>query len=174
VDNEEAWVEMNMGEEARKDWQAGEADGGGEGKASVTPEWLEALDHTADAGLVVTAPTVEEVFARAAWGMFSLITDPDRVRVGPPVRVEVQSTDRAALLVRWLSELNYRHLTRHELYAWFRIIELSEERVVAEVGGESIDPLRHVVYTEIKAVTFHGLEIGPVAGGWRAKVIFDL
>jgi len=37
-----------------------------------------------------------------------------------------------------------------------------------------VDLSRHLVYTEIKAVTFHGLQIEPTASGWKAQVIFDL
>ncbi len=151
-----------------------EAEGAVEGPEATPPDWLQALDHTADAGIVVTAPDLKELFARAAWGMFTVITDPGLVRAGAPVRVEVEAPDPAALMVRWLSELNYRHITRHEVYGRFNVLDWSETRLVAEVQGEPIDAARHVIYTEIKAVTFHGLKIEPESGGWRAQVIFDL
>ena len=53
------------------------------------PEWLDFVDHTADAGIVVQAADLKELFARAAWGMFSLITDMDAVRRAEMTRVSM-------------------------------------------------------------------------------------
>lgn len=141
---------------------------------SSMPPWLQLLDHTGDTGVIITAPDLRALFARAAWSMFAVITDPDHVRHREKVQVEVDASDRAALLVRWLSELNFRHITQHKLFSQFQLIELSDSRLTAEVYGEPIDPDRHTVYTEIKAVTFHQLEIEETATGWRTKIIFDL
>ena len=138
------------------------------------PDWLQPLDHTADAGIVVSADSLEELFARAAWGMFSIITDVPTVRNQSVERVSVTATDRDGLLLAWLSELNFRHATRHQVFGCFKIIELSEKKLIAEVSGEKIAPDRHTIYTEIKAVTFHGLQLEERDGGWRAQIIFDL
>ncbi len=150
--------------------------------AGEFPDWLTLLDHTADAGIRVTAPDLPTLFSRAAWGLFSVITDPATVQPAEAEPVEVTAEDLPALLVRWLSELNYRHLTRHRLYARFDVRELvlpkpaepGTCRLDAEVRGEAIVPGRHPVFTEIKAVTFHGLELTEIDGGWRAQIIFDL
>jgi len=37
----------------------------------------------------------------------------------------------AALLVRWLSELNYRHVTEHRIFAKFEVVTLSEQHLEA-------------------------------------------
>jgi len=140
----------------------------------AAPAWLQYLDHTADAGVIVQAATLEELFARAAWAMFSMLTDVAAIQPRLARRVSVAAADRQALLVRWLAELNFLHVTRHEVYCRFDIESLSDTELVAEVHGEKVDLSRHLVYTEIKAVTFHGLQIEPTAGGWEAQVIFDL
>jgi SHS2 domain-containing protein len=123
---------------------------------------------------VVRATTLPELFSRAAWALFAVITDVSRVQSGETHPVTVEAVDEPALLVRWLSELNYRHVTRHELYAEFEIQALSPNRLVALVRGEPIDLQRHTLHTEVKAVTFHGLQIDHDAAGWRAQVILDL
>jgi SHS2 domain-containing protein len=142
--------------------------------AETTPDWLEAIDHTADAGIAVTAPDLPTLFARAAWGMCNVLTDVSAVRPVETARVQVEATDTPALLVRWLSELNFQHITRHRLFRRFDVRELSGTRLVADVAGEAIDPARHTIYTEIKAITFHGLRIERAGAGWRAQIIFDL
>ncbi len=166
-------------------------------EAGEPPTWLELLDHTADTGILVTAPDLPTLFARAAWGMFSVITDPAAVQPAEVEEIELYAEDLPALLVRWLSELNFRHVTRHRLYARFTIRTLRAPSPVgppssqpgaappparsspagflqAEARGEPIVPGRHPIYTEIKAVTFHGLEVTEIDGGWRAQIIFDL
>jgi SHS2 domain-containing protein len=136
--------------------------------------WLKYLDHTADEALEVRAAELPLLFARCAWGMFSLLTDMDTVR---PVRAEdvvVEATDREALLVRWLSELNVRHQTRHVVFSRFEVAALTDERLTATVWGEPLDPRRHTIHAEIKAVTYHLLHIIRDEHGWTARVLFDV
>jgi SHS2 domain-containing protein len=141
---------------------------------TTIPVWLHAVDHTADKGIIVQAADLKELYARAAWGMFSIITDMKKVKPAHTERIVVTASDREALLVRWLSELNYQHVTRHLLFSRFHILELGDLQLVAEAGGEAIAPERHTIHTEIKAVTFHGLRLEPAETGWRAEIIFDL
>src|SRR5687768_7194642 len=86
---------------------------------SVLPEWLEELEHTADTGIVVTAASLKELFGRAAWGMFSAITDLSAVQPKERSRVSVEAADQKALMVKWLSELNVQHITKHWLFSRF-------------------------------------------------------
>ncbi len=145
-----------------------------EGPARASLDWLQLLDHTGDSRILVRAGDLEELFTRAAWGMFSIITDPNAVKPRQWESLVVTAPDREALLVRWLSELNLRHVTRHRLYSRFDIHELSDNQLVAEVGGEVIEPARHEVHTEIKAVTFHRLRLEQANEEWTAEIIFDL
>jgi len=138
------------------------------------PAWLDEIDHTGDVGIVVRAPQLTTLFERAAWGMFGIVTDLGAVRPVESRTIELEGSDRADLLVRWLSELNYLHLTERILFCRFEIQILRDEHLNATVLGERIDPERHTVYTEIKAVTYHGLEIRESDGEWRAQIIFDL
>lgn len=139
------------------------------------PSWLKNIDHTGDAGMIVTAASLEQLFARAAEGMFSLITDVRRVYPQKRRRVRVEAPDREALLVHWLSELNVRHIIAEELYCGFRVLSLADTALRAEIAGEPIDLTRHEIFTEIKAVTFHDLSISQTAPGrWEARIIFDL
>jgi len=146
--------------------------------AEDAPSWLREIDHTGDVGLRVRADTLSQLFERAAAGAFHVLTDLSDVAPAESTALTVRGRDRAALLLRWLSELNYRHTVDRRLYTDFAVSSVTEtgdEWVLeATVRGEPIDPDRHVVYTEIKAVTFHGLEIQETNDGWEAQVIFDM
>ena len=139
------------------------------------PDWLELLDHTADEGIAVRAGTREALFARLGWGMFFLITDMGRVEPRDKVLVSVEAPDVEALVVRWLSELNFLHTTRHWLFSRFDVRPMGDDRsMTAEAFGEPIDLRRHAVHTEIKAITFHGLQVRSDASGWHGRVLFDV
>jgi SHS2 domain-containing protein len=138
------------------------------------PEWLKFVDHTADAGITVEAPSLQRLFERAAWGMFFVMTDLTATRATESVRVSIDAPDRVALLVQWLSDLNYRHVTEHRVFSDFKVLTLTTQHLEANVSGEVIDPARHTIFTEIKAVTFHGLQLKRVERRWTAQIIFDL
>jgi SHS2 domain-containing protein len=146
--------------------------------AEDAPSWLREIDHTGDVGLRVRADTLPQLFERAAAGAFYVLSDPSDVAPAESTSLIVRGRDREALLLRWLSELNYRHTVDRRLYTDFAVSSVTEEGdewvLEATVRGEPIDPDRHVVYTEIKAVTFHGLAVQPTDDGWEAQVIFDM
>lgn len=134
---------------------------------------MSTFDHTADEGVEIHASNLQELFERAGWAMFALLADMALVNARQRQTVSVEASDREALLVRWLSELNFLHQTRHEVYARFEIREMCATRLVADVWGEPISPC-HRVYREFKAVTFCGLEVREEAHGWTARFLFDV
>ena len=62
----------------------------------------------------------------------------------------------------------------HRIFSEFEVVTLSEQHLEADVSGEIFDPARHTIFTEIKAVTFHDLQLERYERGWKAQIIFDL
>jgi len=135
---------------------------------------FEAIEHTADVGYKLFAPTLAELFVAGGRALFSTITNPDSIKADFSRSISVTADDQENLLVAWLSELNYRFLVEHELFSEFIIETLTPHSIDAVVRGEKIDQNRHEIFTEIKAVTYHGLYIRQSADGWEAQVIFDV
>jgi len=132
------------------------------------------IDHTADVGYRLFAPTLAELFVVAGRALFDAITELDSIQPQYARKIAVGAEDVEALLVAWLSELNFFCITEFELYNEFAIEVISATTVRATVRGEKIDPARHVIQTEIKAVTYHELFVREVKDGWEAQVIFDV
>lgn len=143
-----------------------------------SPDWLQEIDHTGDIGIQVTAASLPELFERAALGMFAVLTDLPAVSAEEDVRVTVEGRDREALMVRWLSELNYHHTVDHQLFCDIAVEAIEEEPdgfvLTGTARGEPLDPERHTVYTEIKAITFHGMDVRRTETGWAVQIIFDM
>ena len=138
----------------------------------------EALDHTADAGVVVTAGDRESLFAEALRALTDCITDVSRVRPLESRAVEAAADDLELLLVEWLGEALYRFDTEHFLASAARLTisdgEGERRRLTGEMLGEPRDPGRHPHRVAVKAITYHGLEVARNPAGWTARLIFDI
>jgi len=131
----------------------------------------EEIDHTADVGIRAYGRTVDELFANAAEGMFSLIAELATVKPVGEVEVRLEADDLPTLLLRWLSELLYVHETQRLLFSSFEahVVGTSLE---GRARGEAIDKKRHELRLVIKAVTRHGLTVDPDKR--IAEVVFDI
>jgi SHS2 domain-containing protein len=134
----------------------------------------EIFDHTADMGVRVFGRTLEEIFVNAACALFDQWTDLRKVRKQISQEISIQGSDREDLLIRWLGELLFLGETRGFLFKEFTIRRLDSTSLKAVARGEIFDPSRHRFKTEIKAVTYHQVEVKEVDGKWEGRVIFDV
>ena len=135
---------------------------------------FEILDHTADIGIIVYGEDLKALFENAGKAFFHLITDLRKVRrrIERKIIIEGESLDR--LMVDWLSELLYLHDVESLLFKEFKIESVGEDGLKAIAKGEPFQEGVHVIKTEVKAVTYHRIEVRQEKGRWRAQVIFDL
>ena len=134
----------------------------------------ELLDHTADIGVIAFGRDLPETFGNAAYAMFDILTDIDRVRETDSFDLQVSASNIEDLLVAWLNELLYRYETERIAFSKFVIDDINDSNLRATVSGEKIAPDRHEIKTEIKSVTYHQLRVEKIDDGWRAQVIFDV
>ncbi len=136
----------------------------------------EVIEHTADIGIRARGRDLKELFAHMAQGMFSLVVPPETVREAESMQVQVSAQGGwEPLLFAWLRELLYLFDTRHFLGKRFELSVLEENQLEAAVWGEPLDPQRHPVDKELKAVTYCEFGIRQESdGGWKAQVIFDI
>lgn len=132
------------------------------------------IDHTGDAGAFIWGESMEDIFANAAIAMTDMLIDRGAVQPNISREIELDGEDQEDLLVRWLSELNYMVSAEGEIYTDFEIEHITETHLCASVTGDEIDPEKHRIKTEIKAVTYHQLYIKETEDGYEARVIFDL
>jgi SHS2 domain-containing protein len=134
---------------------------------------FEFIDHTADAGIRVEAPTLEDLFETAGLAFTELVTSADSVDCRVERRFKLQEDDIETLLVSWLQELLYLLDTEELVFARFQI-RLRAFSLEASAWGEVFDPNIHTMKTEVKAVTYHQLGVTKSDQGWQAQVIFDI
>ncbi len=134
----------------------------------------EVIDHPADLGLRAFGETRAELFANTAWAMFDQIVDLKKARIPLCRLLTVEAPNEEELLVRFLSELLYVFAGEEFLPGKFKIKRMDSQHLQAEIWGERLTPSRHQLKTEIKAVTYHNLQIIHDKMGWTAEVLFDV
>jgi SHS2 domain-containing protein len=132
------------------------------------------IDHTADFGIHVYGSDSKELFANAAWALFDLITEMDRLTGLESFQIEVSGDDWSDLMVNWLREVLYLWNGKELLLKKVRILSLSETELSATVECDPFNPDCHIIKTEIKAVTYHQIRVNRSASGWEAMIIFDV
>ena len=132
------------------------------------------IDHTADLGAFIYGETPEAIFVNAAYTMTAMMLDRPPRQADRRDAINLEAMDRPALLVEFLNELLYRFQVKGLAPVDVRISRLTEAKIKADVGLAPFDADRHGLKTEIKAATYHQLEIIPRENGFRARVIFDV
>ncbi|MFQ6110897.1 MAG: archease [Nitrospinota bacterium] len=137
------------------------------------------FETTADVGVEAWGKTLQELFANAARGLFDVIcSGGPRHGAGDdrPLKfsVELRAEDLGGLLVGWLNELIYLQTVKGFLLRKVDFERLEQGELRATLWGESYDPRIHGAGVEVKAATYHRLEVAPEDQGWRCRVILDI
>ena len=135
---------------------------------------FEVFNHTADIGLIIHGENLKALFENAGEAFFHLIIDLRKVRRRIERRIHIGGESLDRLMVDWLSELLYLHDVENLLFKGFQVESVGEDGLRAVVKGEPFQEGVHVIKTEVKAVTYHRIEVRQENGRWRAQVIFDL
>jgi len=131
------------------------------------------IEHTADIGIKAYGKNLSECFENAAVGMFDIISDTKKIKPVGEYEISLKSDTVEELLVDWLSKLLTVSDISNVLFGKFDV-SVDEEKceLNANVYGEIFDSERHTVGKEIKAVTYHILEVNKEKG--YVQVLFDI
>ena len=132
------------------------------------------IDHTADFGIHVSGTHSKDLFANAAEALFDVITEIDSLTGHDSCHIEVFGDDWSDLMINWLREILYLWNGKERLVKSADITSLSENTLSAQVVFDSYDPDRHAIKTEIKAVTYHQIQVKHTPSGCTAQIIFDI
>jgi SHS2 domain-containing protein len=130
--------------------------------------------HHSELAVKVFGSSQNELFANSAWALFDVITDTEKIELKERLPLEVEGTDRDDLLVNWVRELLYFYQGSGYLLRDFRMLELGDKVLKAEVSGEKIDPDRHEIKREIVAVAYDKSRMAKTGEQWIAQLIFEV
>ena len=131
---------------------------------------FEEIAHTADWAIQVWAEDLGTLLTESARGMYTLAN----AVAGPGPRVKrelsLEAVDAESLLVTFLEELLYLAESEGLLFDRFTFTNISETKIHAIMEGQVL----HSQDKEIKAVTFHNLEIRKSERGLEVEIVFDV
>jgi SHS2 domain-containing protein len=140
----------------------------------------EFFDVTADVGYRAYGKSLGNAFENAAIAMFEVITDTSTVKPKIEKLIQLEAEDKYAILYDWLSELLFFHDSEYMVFSKFNVkinskVEEGEKKYLlkASAFGEEFDPDRHERRSEVKAVTFHMMDI-KVDKMFILQVILDI
>ena len=133
---------------------------------------------TSDVTFQAWGHDLDEVFAAAADATVNVMVaalDSIHPHVSRTVAVDADALD--LLLLRFLDELIFAKDADGLLMRAAAVhVERGDHRhrLTATLRGEAIDPHRHELLADVKAVTLHGLSVTAGDSGWRAQVTLDV
>jgi SHS2 domain-containing protein len=144
--------------------------------AEGTKRHYEIIDTTADIGVRAFGKGLPGIFESVAMAMFDLTTDTSKVNCKRELNIELDANDIDRLLVDFLNQLLYYKDTENLVFASCNVhyvrVKGNGYTMHATVHGEEFDPRRFISGKDIKAATYHKLDINEKAG--YAIVIFDI
>ncbi|AUB57164.1 archease [Methanobacterium sp. MZ-A1] len=138
---------------------------------------FEFFDVTADVGFRAYGQDLNDAFGNAALAMFEVMTDTSQVKPKVIREILVESEDEKALLYDWLSELLFIHDYEGLVFSQFTVTIQQKDpetfNLSAVVWGEEFNQATHEIRDEVKAVTFHLMEIVKEENRCTLQVIVD-
>jgi SHS2 domain-containing protein len=138
------------------------------------------VDHTADLGLRVWGKTVPELFDEAARALMSQIINLEEVESTHKQSFYIEAESIEMLLHQWLREILF-YVDKGLVFKQFHIEKhnLSDKNaakyyIKGQLVGELLDPTRHRICNEIKAVTRHNFYVKSKGPWWEANILLDL
>jgi SHS2 domain-containing protein len=132
----------------------------------------------ADVAFEAWGETREEMFSAAASALLNvMVAEPGSVADLEEVEIELENRCLDLLLFDLLNEiLFYKDSRLLLLRVKSAEVSSSEETYIlhAVLSGERIDPARHPLSVDVKAVTLHRFKVEETAEGWHSEVVLDI
>jgi SHS2 domain-containing protein len=127
------------------------------------------LDHPSELKMQIFGSNLSELFTNAALGMMEYLYSKNELHADVFERIEIEAETLEDLLIDWLAEILYLSDSKKHAYVSYHILELSDKKIIAEVGS-----VRAIAINDIKAVTYSELTIAKKDDSYEAIIVFDI
>jgi len=129
----------------------------------------------ADAAFEAYGNSLEELFESCALATFEVMVETKGVKQEQKEEIRIKDLNLDDLLFDFISELIYLKDARKIFFSKFdlNINKNKEYKLSGTLWGEKIDYTKHKIGQDVKAITYHLLEVKKIEDGWKAQVILD-
>ncbi|MFH1195295.1 MAG: archease [bacterium] len=135
------------------------------------------IDHTADIAVEIQAHSLAELFQFASAALIESLTNPHTVLAVEKKTIIFFADSYEEALVSFLSELNYFLTVKKWVFSHIENICMEQEdskiKFSAIVKGENLS-VDHELKLEIKAITYHQMEIKFKKEYYTTRIVFDI
>jgi len=129
---------------------------------------------TADLLIEAKGKTLGEAFGQIALGMFNMMTPISRIKEKEEFTIKAEGRDLEGLLFNLMDEFLFINDIEFLVPRSIDItIDYEKITAVAKCKGERFSASTHKVGIQIKAVTYHMMEIKKIIDGWYIRIVFD-
>lgn len=133
----------------------------------------EFFEHTADIGIKAYGKTIEETFGNSALGISNIITNTEQVEPTKQIQIKTEAENLQALLYEWLEEIIIKFDTKRLIFSKFKV-NIENKKLEATCRGEKFKTDKHIIGTEVKAITYHMMNIEETKKGWEISFVPDI
>jgi len=135
------------------------------------------IDHTSGIAVDVNGTSLEELFSASAKAWKEVTVGKSLISLKDFNQINLEQPTSEELLVSFLDELNYLFHTKKWVTGNVEAIWISEEDKIwslsAKLKGEPYSSLKHKISSEIKAITFHQVNIKKSGIYYSTRLIFN-
>ena len=132
------------------------------------------LDHTADLGMRIHGTSLKKLFENAGKALLEQLVNIKQSSEVGTHSISLSAADHADLMVKWLSEILYIFNVENLVVEDIMVKSIRENRISSTLTVAPFTTNKHDLIREIKAVTYHQIEVKKKKNLWVARVIFDL
>ena len=140
---------------------------------TTTPDYS-LINHTADLGIKICGTDLKNLFENAGRALMHVMVRGKTLRETHSMKISQSGEDLADLMVRWLGEILYLFEGENLVVTLIHINSICASHLEATLETVPFDPSIHEILNEIKAVTYHQIEVANKGNWWEARVIFDI
>ena len=134
----------------------------------------EQIPHTSDIAIRVYGKDMKELFENAAYGMFDILADLEGIKTSISIDISLKEPSKEELLVSWMDELLYNFYSKNIIFSVFNINKIKDTELSAKASGQHVGNNRNRLKKEIKAITYHDLNIKENPSGLTVEIVLDV
>ena len=135
------------------------------------------IDHTADIACEVLGDTLEELFTASVEAWRSSVVEETKCGEREIKKFKLKASSKEQLLVDFISEINYYLFTRNWLFNLVLELEIKQKNdtwiLSTEIEGMHVSQDVEIKQ-EIKAITFHQMNIEKRENKYYTFIVFDI
>ncbi len=135
------------------------------------------IDHTADLGIEITGSSKKELFEAGVEGMMDIICERKKLKENYYIELDIEGETDEELLFNLLKKVMDMIYLDSFLCKRCKIIDKRENKLKALCYGEKFKDEyipEDKIKKEIKAITYHNLEIKKSDNKYKTVIIFDV